>query len=229
MAAGMHRRGEIGDAKLRTAMETLERVPTTEPVALAACVGCHEQQFAEYRDSVHGRASLSGNADVPTCTDCHGEHYTRAADDLQSSVHPSAVVNTCAACHAAEGIVGKYGVPTEQYYTYRESYHGIANQYGSTTVANCASCHMEHDVWPSSDPRSSVHPDNLPRTCGECHRWSNPNVARGKIHVLVTPEREPLLYYVRAGFKWLTIVVMAALCGHIALDLFRRAVSWGRE
>ena len=142
-------------------------------------------------------------------------------------MHPASVVNTCAACHATEGVVAKYGVPTAQYYTYRKSYHGIANQYGSTTAANCASCHGAHNVRAPSDPLSSVYAANLPRTCGGCHRWTNPNVAKGKIHVVVTREREPLLFYVRSSFKWLTIVVMAMLCGHIALDLFRRALSRG--
>ncbi|MGD8239449.1 MAG: hypothetical protein PVH68_12900 [Armatimonadota bacterium] len=228
MAEGMHRRASTDDAGIQAAMQTLERVATNDPVALAACVRCHDEQFNEYRDSVHGRAALEGNADVPICTDCHGEHYVRAADDLQSTVHPGAVVNTCASCHASQAIVGEYGVPTEQYYSYRESYHGIANRHGSVAVANCASCHGAHDVRSSADPLSSVHPDNLQNTCGQCHRAASPNVARGKIHVVVTREREPLLFYVRSGFKWLTIVVMAMLCGHIALDLFRRALS-GRD
>ncbi len=223
MAEGGHRRAAIGDATLRAAMKALKDMPMNQPVALASCVICHETEFEQYRDSVHGRAALAGNADVPVCTDCHGEHYVRAADDLQSTVHPTAVVNTCASCHAGEGIIEQYAVRAEQYYTYRESYHGIAQQYGSATVANCASCHGAHNVRAPSDPMSSVYPGNLPHTCGQCHRWTNPNVAKGKIHVVASREPSALLYYVRPSFKWLTIVVMTALCGHIALDLMRRA------
>ncbi len=225
MAEGVHRRGGIDDAKVQATVDMLQHVPTNAPVALAACAGCHQGAFREYRDSVHGHAALAGSPDVPTCIHCHGHHDIRATDDARSTAHPGAIVSTCARCHAAESIAERYGVPTEQYFTYRESYHGIANHYSSTTVANCASCHMAHAVWPSSDPRSSVHPDKLPETCGECHRWSNPNVAKGKVHVVMTPEISPLPYYVRLCFKWLTITVMTMLCGHIALDLFRRALS----
>ena len=119
----------------------------------------------------------------------------------------------------------KYGVPTEQYDSYRESYHGVANQYGSATVANCASCHTAHNVRPSSDPLSSVYVDNLPRTCGKCHRGANPNFAKGKIHVVVSREEAPTLFFVSSAFKWLTIGTMCALVGHILLDLMRRQRS----
>ena len=35
--------------------------------------------------------------------------------------------------------------------------------------ANCASCHGFHNIFPSSDVRSSVNADNLNQTCGRCH------------------------------------------------------------
>jgi predicted CXXCH cytochrome family protein len=37
------------------------------------------------------------------CTDCHGGHDIRAADDSASRVHPSRVLGTCQACHAKAG------------------------------------------------------------------------------------------------------------------------------
>ncbi len=223
---------ERGNARAPTCQDChgAHRVlPPTDPASPinrseipATCGRCHLAIYSDYRESVHGRALRQGSPDVPICTDCHGEHNIRAVDDVNSSVNPRGVVRTCSHCHAAEGIMAKYGVPTEQYYTYRESYHGVANQYGSTTVANCASCHTAHDCRPSADPLSSVHVNNLPRTCGKCHRGANPNFAKGKIHVVVSREASPMLYYISSGFKWLTILTMCALVGHIALDLLRR-------
>ncbi len=36
-------------------------------------------------------------------------------------------------------------------------------------VPVCADCHGKHDIRPSTDQRSRVHPINLPETCGRCH------------------------------------------------------------
>ncbi|MFQ5811194.1 MAG: cytochrome B, partial [Armatimonadota bacterium] len=223
---------EQGNAKAPTCQDchgTHYVLPPTDPCSPihrsnipATCGECHLEIYADYRESVHGRALREGNVDVPVCTDCHGEHNIQAVADENSKVNPKAIVQTCSSCHAAEGIMAKYGVPTEQYYSYRDSYHGVANQYGSTTVANCASCHTAHNVRPSSDPLSSVHVDNLPNTCGKCHRGANPNFAKGKMHVVVSREESPGLFYVSSAFKWLTIGTMCALVGHIMLDLIRR-------
>jgi hypothetical protein len=187
-------------------------IPTT-------CGRCHIDIYSDYRESVHGRHLLAGSIDVPVCTDCHGEHSIQSPRNPRSPVFPTRLPETCSKCHAGERIEKKYGLPRERYLTYRKSYHGVANKYGNVMVANCASCHGAHDIRPSSDPKSSIHKHNLPRTCGKCHTGANENFARGKIHVIITKHEEKLLYYVSSGFKWLTICTMLALVGHIALDL----------
>ncbi|MBI2841975.1 MAG: hypothetical protein HYX78_01095 [Armatimonadetes bacterium] len=189
-----------------------ENVPQT-------CGACHIDIYSDYRESIHGRALEEGNRDVPVCTDCHGEHSIKSPKNPASSVYATNVPGTCSRCHASERLEEKYKLPKHRVETYRESYHGIANKFGSLTVANCASCHRAHDIRPSSDPKSSVHKANLPRTCGKCHKGANQNFARGKIHVIITRKEESLLYYVSNGFKWLTILTMTALVGHITLDL----------
>jgi hypothetical protein len=47
------------------------------------------------------------------------------------------------------------------------------------------------------------------------------NYAKGKIHVDPTKKEAGTVYWVSLLFKWLTIMVMMALVGHIGLDLFR--------
>ena len=187
-------------------------VPTT-------CGKCHIEIYSDYRESVHGHALLAGNPDAPVCTDCHGEHSIQSPLDPKSSVYATKIPETCSKCHASERIEEKYGIPKERYLSYRESYHGVANKYESVTVANCASCHGSHDIRPSNDPKSSIHKKNLPQTCGKCHTGANENFAKGKIHVIISKREQSLLYYVSNGFKWLTILTMTALVGHIALDL----------
>ena len=36
-------------------------------------------------------------------------------------------------------------------------------------MPQCSDCHGNHDILPSTAQRSSVHPTNLPDTCGRCH------------------------------------------------------------
>jgi hypothetical protein len=66
-------------------------------------------------------------------------------------------------------LMSRFRVPTDRVVSFDASYHGLALRAGSQTVANCGSCHGIHLVLPSSDPRSSVNPDRLPETCGQCH------------------------------------------------------------
>ena len=96
-----------------------------------------------------------------------------------SSVNAGHVANTCAQCHAKVVIMEKYGVKAEQVATYNESFHGIANEFGVLTAANCASCHTAHDILPASDPRSSVNAANIPKTCGKCHAGSQRQLRQG--------------------------------------------------
>lgn len=122
--------------------------------------------------------------------------------------------------------MGKYGIMSEQVATYEESFHGIASKFGSETVANCASCHGVHDIRRPDDPKSSVYIENIPQTCGKCHEGANINYAKGKIHVNPKKKEAGIIFYVAFAFKWLTILTMLGLIGHIFLDLNRKSKDW---
>ena len=186
------------------------------------CGRCHMQVYADYRESVHWQAFSGGKKDSALCTDCHGEHSIRPHANPDSPTYVTHVPETCSRCHASVAVVGKYGIRTEQVSTYDRSFHGIAIKFGGKSVANCASCHGIHDIRPSGDPKSAVHVDNIPKTCGKCHEGANANYAKGKIHVDPTKKEAGLVYWVSLFFKWLTISTMVGLTAHIGLDLFRR-------
>jgi hypothetical protein len=200
-----------------------------DPVARVArsnlpnvCGRCHLDIFTEYRTSIHGVQLEKDNRDVPVCTDCHSEHAIRSNEDPESLIYVTHVSKTCSKCHAAEAIVGKYGIEVEQVETYEESFHGVAIRFGMRTVANCSSCHGVHDIRSQEDPAASVHPSNIPKTCGQCHPGANANFARGKMHVQPKNPESGIVYYVSAFFKWLTILTICGLVSHILLDLFRQ-------
>jgi hypothetical protein len=186
------------------------------------CGTCHLDIYAQYEESIHGVALSKGVKDAPVCTNCHGEHNIAKAQEQNSSVNASMVVNTCSNCHAKIVIMEKYGVKAEQVATYRESFHGIANEFGLLKAANCASCHTAHRIYPSNDPRSTVNPQNIPTTCGKCHPGANANFAKGRIHLNPKDKSAGIVYWVALGFKVLTISTLLALFLHIGLDLYRR-------
>ena len=77
----------------------------------------------------------------------------------------------------------EFGIQARRATTYLASYHGLASRLGSQVVANCASCHGTHSIFPSSDPRSTIHPSNLARTCGQCHPGVTEKFTSAKVHV----------------------------------------------
>lgn len=192
-----------------------EHIPET-------CRECHLNIYNIYVSSIHGKAIKGRELDAPVCTDCHTEHTIKEHTNPQSSVFLTNVSVTCAKCHDNMDVIKKYGILAEPVETYKESFHGVAIKFGARTVANCVSCHGAHDILPRSNPRSSVHPLNLPRTCGKCHPGASENFARGKIHVDPTKPEAGIIYYVYYFFKYLTLSVISALLVYIILDLRKK-------
>ena len=189
------------------------------------CGGCHIDIYATYNKSVHGVALAAGNLDAPNCAGCHGEHNIERPEVSGSRVAPANVTATCSDCHGHKGVVSKYGIKTDRAATFEDSFHGVAQQMKNTMVANCASCHGYHDIRPEEDPQSSIHPTNIPQTCGKagCHPEATARFSTGQIHVDPKSEEAGILYYISRGFMILTVSVLIGLIGFIMLDLYRRA------
>ena len=203
---------------------------------VATCGRCHEQIAVVFAASIHGQAVAHGNADAPTCIDCHGEHDIRGPEDPESSVYPARVAQaSCVGCHESERISRRYGMLAGRLSTYLDSFHGLASRGGSTTVANCASCHGVHDIRPSSDALSSVNRANLPQTCGKCHPGAGENFAIGTIHAApgIGNGEHPLVHFVRRFYLWLIAVVVGAMVLHNGFDFARRfgqaRLPYGRD
>lgn len=199
--------------------------PMNRGHVVATCGRCHEGIVNAYTRGIHGKMYAAGNADVPTCIDCHTEHGVQPISSPGSSVYPTHIAATCSRCHEREELNARYGLPSARRDTYLGSFHGIALEAGQLTVANCESCHGSHEILPSSDSASTVNPARLVQTCGRCHPGIGERVKEGKIHV-ASVKRDintfafgvQLLYYVLiAG-----IVLFAATM--IALDQYRHRV-----
>ncbi|NUN96867.1 MAG: cytochrome b/b6 domain-containing protein [Candidatus Omnitrophica bacterium] len=191
------------------------------------CGNCHQhtQIHDEYMKSVHGQAVRKGVREAPVCTDCHGEHTILAHDDPESPVYSTHLAKeVCARCHDSVVVNRKYGLPSHNVQTFLESYHGLAGRLGDTTVANCASCHGVHNILPSSDPASQIHPDNLIHTCGKCHKNVTPAFVAGMVHV--DPDtREHFIatatWFVRQIYIFLIAFSIGGMLLHNLIIIFR--------
>jgi len=199
------------------------------------CSLCHSEIAAVYKGSIHGTALQKGNLDSPTCADCHGEHEIYARKDPRSPVAPVNVsVQVCGACHNSVQLSQKYGLPSQQFNSFQDSYHGLAARAGAVKVANCASCHGVHNIKPSSDPVSTVHKSNLAATCGQCHPGAGENFARGAVHVVISRDSDSkILYWIRTIYIVLIVVIVGFMFLHNLLDFVQKtrhrlAVRQGR-
>ncbi|MBP2668877.1 MAG: hypothetical protein H6Q80_1079 [Deltaproteobacteria bacterium] len=209
--------GSHGINKAKTADSKVSRFHVAE-----TCGRCHMEIYAQYKTSIHGVMLAKGIGDVPSCPGCHGEHRIFKHTDPQSSVFATKVSEQCSKCHSSIAIMSKFGIDVEPAATYKESFHGVASQFGSRTVANCSSCHGIHDIRPPDDPLSMVNPKNVPATCGKCHPGASANFAVGKMHVDAKKKDSGIIYWTATFFKWLTIGTMLALIVHIFLDMYGR-------
>ena len=172
-----HGAHEILDAKDSKSPIFKFNVPLT-------CGKCHDTISKEFQQSIHGTAVAQGNWQAPVCTDCHGIHSIKAHTDPNSPVSAQNIAQaTCARCHEGVRLSQEFGIEGRRTSTYLASYHGLASRMGSQVVANCASCHGTHSIFPSTDPRSTINSANLTRTCGQCHPGVTEKFTAAKVHV----------------------------------------------
>ncbi len=187
------------------------------------CGACHRGIAETYAGSVHGVAITRGNTDAPVCTDCHGEHNILKHTDPNAPVAAANVsAQVCSPCHSSVRLSQKYGIATDRFKSFSDSYHGLAIRGGSVQVANCASCHGFHDIRRSDDPASSINKTNLAATCGKCHPGANARFAVGAVHVVMSEEQEPLLYWIATIYVVIIMVVVGGMLAHNVLDYLKK-------
>jgi predicted CXXCH cytochrome family protein len=114
-----------------------------------ACATCHEQNYHETLDNVHGAALAAGQLEAAMCTDCHGAHDTQPPSEPRQNIG-----FTCQECHST--IYGEYA----------DSVHGaslLADD--NPDVPTCVDCHGVHNIVETTDQFLL----QSPQTCAQCH------------------------------------------------------------
>ena len=154
------------DVHTRTASTKDIKIRTIE-----GCTQCHGND--DYVASGHAEAVLRGNNDAAACGDCHGLHDTRVFHTSLEKYPEEARTfysEKCISCHDDTAMMKRNNLSDKVVEYYEETYHGKVQGVGfATLVAGCADCHRTHNILPKTDPRSSIHPDNLVANCGRCH------------------------------------------------------------
>jgi hypothetical protein len=145
-----------------------------------SCRSCHAALTVErlaapvktFEEDVHAARGFG-------CVDCHGGDPTVAGfgamDPKKGFVGRPVgreVIQVCGRCHSDATFMKRYNpaLRVDQAAEYATSVHGQRLlTMGDHKVATCASCHPAHRIRPPDDPRSSVNPVNVARTCGTCH------------------------------------------------------------
>jgi cytochrome b subunit of formate dehydrogenase len=185
------------------------------------CGTCHKGALEEYRTSVHHLRSTGEDHKGATCTDCHTPHGIRRSDETFRMES----VRACSRCHDQRGA------------SYSQTYHGKVTTlgapfgYGGKAVATCTACHRNHAILPAADPASSIHPERIVATCGQCHEGAHREFASYLVHADPRDgKRYPKVHLVYAVMNWLLVGVLILGGSHALLWLVRSlaAGEWRR-
>jgi predicted CXXCH cytochrome family protein len=145
------------------------------PASGGSCVKCHqeihEKIVADFKEDIHNRNGIG-------CNGCHGGNPSvddeTAMDKKYGFIGApkrDEVPQFCGKCHSDPAFMRPYNqsLPTDQVEKYWTSRHGELAKKKDLKVATCTSCHKTHGILPANDPRSSVYPLNVPKTCAACH------------------------------------------------------------
>jgi len=146
--------------------------PHSEDVERVDCSMCHDKQAEEHAQSLHGQAARRGDRLAPSCTTCHGTHNIKSHLDPNSPTTLTNIPVLCGQCHHEGSPVSlTHDIPQDRILqNYSLSMHGEGlYRRGLTVTAVCTSCHTSHFILPHTDPRSSIHHDNVVKTCTQCH------------------------------------------------------------
>ena len=148
------------------------------------CAKCHQGIDMEFRNSIHFTGRAQGDILLPMCNDCHTSHEISRTDAEGFRLK---IVNSCGSCHE------------EVTETYFETYHGKVFALGYTETASCSDCHGQHNVLPTTDPKSTLSRQNIVATCAQCHPQAHRQFAGYLTHATHhNKDKYPIIY-----FTWL--------------------------
>lgn len=206
--------------------------PESSDVTLEEWAERYPTEYADWEESVHGQAYLSGDTAAPACTDCHADPDS---GEIQTAAFRLDIPNRCARCHGNESLMTAHDVSTDTVGSYLADYHGTTiNYYHNTSPdtwryeAVCSDCHGSHAILAPDNPDSSVAPANLADTCRKCHQDAPDAFATAyghyrPIRTPVSSADSPITFWVKLFYEAMIPVALGMMVLFIAIDLRYRA------
>ncbi len=222
----VHTQKGVSCADCHTDVHTHQYWKGDKKIVIAKCIQCHDKE-AGYRNSVHGKAVARGVQDSAACHDCHNLHDIKAVGDGKSHDVREFHTKVCMKCHSNEEMMKRNRVTNVAVESYMASYHGKNYRLGfPEKVAGCADCHSAHNVLPAKDPNSTVNPNNLVKTCSQCHKKVTALFTAYYPHGEHTDRKNyPILFWTFVCMTGLLASTFAVFWLHTLLWMFRGFVE----
>jgi cytochrome b subunit of formate dehydrogenase len=178
------------------------------------CGTCHLGILEAFRQSEHGIQWQAKSPKGPGCISCHGAHRILDPVGLEFQLQ---IPNLCGRCHTIQGR------------SYKDNFHGQVTALGFIQSATCADCHTAHKNLKASNPHSTVHPNNLQTTCGNCHGVVSATYVTYDPHMNPQdPNRNRIIYYIWLFFMIMIYFVFGFFGIHYLLWFIRSIVGFSR-
>lgn len=194
-----------------------------------SCGDCHPEEEKQYLNSSHNIARKKGHKEAPTCVTCH---TNRRIQKSEEEFFGHSIIDLCSGCHGDRNLTMKFQLNTHVVEGYNSSYHGQMYQLGyqGEEFATCISCHDNHSILPSNDPRSSISKGHIIETCGQCHDNVNANFVKYLQHYSPMVKEENLvLHLIHTFMVWLLGVTLTIFGGHTILWFIRLMIKRIKE
>ncbi len=189
----------------------------------ATCGECHSEIQEEYEESIHWIQAKKGIRNSPVCNDCHNEHSLTAINTTQKKDEARKLQEqTCLRCHQDPILTAKHGLENAVI-EYQDSYHGLAVMRGDEDAAMCIDCHDVHRILPKSNPASTVHENNVTKTCQKCHEDASDVFAKSYSHISGTKEARYIESLVENIYFWMVVSIIGLMLAHNILILIYEA------
>lgn len=97
---------------------------TAKLAITASCGNCHEDRYASYKATYHGKITTLGYDDTAKCFNCHGSHDIQPSSDPVARMHLDNRLESCQECHSGRKDVQ---LATAGFISF--SPHGTANDF----------------------------------------------------------------------------------------------------
>ncbi len=203
------------------------------------CKYCHlNPEFTKVEEK-----RIAFETTLSRCLNCHERRgVTQAYKHIthrlrhKTSRSPQEIVQLCSKnCHADLVLMKKFNVSKESLEaveTYNTSIHGKAVGLGSQEAADCVSCHATsaiHDIYKKDETVSTVHKNNLIKTCSQCHEDVNDRFIQIDVHSSIERHEKPVLYFVNLALIFAFYGSVFGLVGLMLLETYGRrkdGIKW---